>query len=359
MTVFTTDANGRDRLDHPRSVPIQVDGVEVWYFQRICSRIAPSFFYSPELGKKCDAAAATFDGIYISATWTYPILVGARAAHRSGVPYIVSPRGSFMHWSMSQKALKKQIYLKCFERGVIENAHAIHCTSRLEADQTRTHGFPTPMVVVPNPVQTPPRGSLESARVFRRQLGIPEEGSLTIFTGRKHPMKRLDLTIQSFALVSQRLPSAHLAIVGPDDGVEADLRRQIDQLEMADQVHLIGLLEGEDLGTVYSAANLLVMLSQRENFGMAAAEALAFGIPVLLSKDVGLAFEVAAAGAGKVVRPNLPEIANAWLSMLTECDLGEMGKAGRDFVMRELTPASVGRQMLRAFNESIRLEGVG
>ena len=109
-------------------------------------------------------------------------------------------------------------------------------------------------------------------------------------------MKRLDLTIESFALVAQRLPSAHLAIVGPDGGVEAELRRLIDRLGIADQVHLIGLLEGERLGTVYSAANLLVMLSQRENFGMAAAEALAFGVPVLLSEDVGLAIEVAAAG---------------------------------------------------------------
>ncbi len=128
------------------------------------------------------------------------------------------------------------------------------------------------------------------------------------FIGRKHPMKRLDLTIESFALVAQRLPSAHLAIVGPDGGVEAELRRPlIDRLGIADQVHLIGLLEGERLGTVYSAANLLVMLSQRENFGMAAAEALAFGVPVLLSEDVGLAIEVAAAGAGRVVRPNIDE----------------------------------------------------
>lgn len=352
MTVFTTNANGRGRVDEPTSVPVQVDGVEVWYFERICSRVAPMFFYSPELAKKCNAAIAGFDGIYIAGTWTYPMLVGAHAAQKLEVPYVVSPRGSFMHWSMSQKAWKKQIYLKCFERRAIESARAIHCTSAIEAEQTRTYGFSPPMVIVPNPVQALPRGNPESACALRRQLGVPDEGTLTIFTGRKHPMKRLDLTIESFAFVARRLPTAHLAIVGPDYGVEADLRRQIDRLGIAKQVHLIGLLEGEKLGSVYSAANLLVMLSQRENFGMAAAEALAFGVPVLLSEDVGLAVEAAAAGAGKVVRPNINEIGDAWLSMLTECDLAEMGKAGRDFAVRRLSPDSVGRQMLEVFKRT-------
>ena len=155
VTVFTTDANGRGRVDEPTSIPVQVDGVEVWYFPRICSRVAPMFFYSPELSRKCDAAVSGFDGVYIAATWTYPMLAGARAAHRSGVPYVVSPMGSFMHWSMSQKAWKKRIYLRCFERGAMEHACAIHCTSDLEAEQTRRYGF-SPLFVVPNAVQAPP-----------------------------------------------------------------------------------------------------------------------------------------------------------------------------------------------------------
>ncbi len=164
-------------------------------------------------------------------------------------------------------------------------------------------------------------------------------------------MKRLDLTIESFALVAQRLPSAHLAIVGPDGGVEAELRRLIDRLGIADQVHLIGLLEGERLGTVYSAANLLVMLSQRENFGMAAAEALAFGVPVLLSEDVGLAIEVAAAGAGRVVRAEHRRDSTCVAEHAYCRQSCRNGQSGCDFVLEGFRLNLSGAQMLEIFEE--------
>ena len=347
VTIFTTNANGSGKvLGVPTDCPVEVDGVEVHYFPLSWPAMLMPF-YSHALGRACHAYIQEFDVVYLCATWTYPMLAGARAALQANIPYVLSPRGSFMIWSMSQKALKKRLYLALVERALVDHAAAIHCTSLMEKRQTEQWGFRPPCVVIPNGLDLSPFASLSPRRRLRKSLGLPREARLSIFVGRMHPEKRLSLIVEAFAQVAGQLPDTHLAIIGPDAGSGHIARQQVEALGISDRVHFLGLLTGPDLLHTYADADMLILLSHRESFGMAAVEAMAAGLPVLLAKEVGLAEEVAQAGAGYVVSTELDQVASAWSQMLCSSELRQvMGAHGRALVQQRFSSGVVATQML-------------
>lgn len=92
VTVLTTDANGVDLLTVPTRQPVDVDGVPVYYYPRLGSRLAASYYYSPGFKRACQEKIRNFEVVYICGTWTYAMLAGATAALAAGVPFVVSPR---------------------------------------------------------------------------------------------------------------------------------------------------------------------------------------------------------------------------------------------------------------------------
>jgi glycosyltransferase involved in cell wall biosynthesis len=219
----------------------------------------------------------------------------------------------------------------------------------LEAEQTQRFGFKPPIFIVPNSVDLPLPGPRRDRLRIRAELGVPENGTLSLCVGRKHVEKRLDLVIAAFAEVALGLTSARLALVGPDYGAEMKLRQLAHRLKVSDKVIFVGLLQSDQMQDLYSAADVLLMLSRRESFGLSALEALAAGVPVLLSKDVGLADEVGAAGVGRVLpRPIFREVHQVWHEMLLDPGLKDMGLHGRSFAANHFSRRSVAERMLKA-----------
>lgn len=107
-----------------------------------------------------------------------------------------------MTWSMSQKPIKKRAYLELIERRLVNRAAAIHCTSSLEQQQLGPWGFRPPSIIIPNGLDLTPFASLPERGELRRVLGVPQEGTLSLFVGRLHKMKRLERTIQAFVKVA-------------------------------------------------------------------------------------------------------------------------------------------------------------
>jgi glycosyltransferase involved in cell wall biosynthesis len=354
VAVFTTNANGQSDLDVPAHRPIEIDGVLVNYFQR--SHLAPNrYFYAPDLGKACWEHIRNFDIVYICGTWTYPLLPAARAAREADVPYIISPRGSFMTWSMQQKGLKKRLYLLLVERGYMNNATALHCTSKPELEQIKHWRFKPPTALIPNGVDLsvfrtlPPRGKL------RQSLGISETVPVSLFIGRLHKEKRLPRLISVFSKVVKPVRDTHLLIVGGDeDHTGTEIREQVKQMGLSGQVHFTGLLTEDALLQAYTDADVFVLLSYRESFGMVAVEAMATGLPILISSDVGIASEVKQQGAGIVVDAESPHVEEAWRDILLSPEKRrEMGEAGKRLAWGHFSSQSVARQMLGLFNQMI------
>ena len=346
--VLTTDAaSERDSLNVQDGVPIALEGVQISYFARkwVGSPV-PLYFYSPSLKRACDQQVRNYDLIYFSATWTYPLFAGASAAMAERVPYVVSPRGSFMTWSMKIKGLKKRVYLECIERNILDRSAGIHCTSVLEQEQLAQWRFKSSSFVVPNPIDLARFAQLPVRGKFRAKLGIDGGASLTVFVGRLHAEKRLELTVRAFAEVVRSVQNAHLAIVGPDYGCRKSVVELTAHLGLRQRVHFVDMVTGEDLLEVYADGDLLVLLSVRENFGIVAAEAMAAGMPVLLSERVGLASEVRKGGAGFVVGDRLSEISATWATALGDTGAGT---AGKRLASECFSERAVAKRMLEVF----------
>lgn len=356
VTVFTTNANGPGQvLREPVDRAVEINGVEVNYYpvrQRAARYV---LFYAPQLGEACAKRVREFDVVYVNGTWTYPMYAAGTWAHRRRVPYVVSPRGSFMAWSMTQRALKKRLYLALIERRLVNRAAVIVCTTNLEREQLKRWGFEPDVVVAPNGLDGRAYEHLPERGALRGALGIRSEASVSLFVGRLHPMKRLDLVIDAFARVVATGADAHLVIVGPGgDGVRRALTSQVAEFGLGGRVHLMGLLTGRELLQAYSDADMLVLLSHRENFGMVVVEAMAAGLPVLLTEGVGLAQEVAEAGAGYCVEGEPGAVAARWARMLdTPAERHAMGRRGKMMVQERFDSAVVAERTIAVFRDLV------
>jgi glycosyltransferase involved in cell wall biosynthesis len=282
------------------------------------------------------------------------MIPAAEASIKFGVPYVVTTRGGMMRWSMQHKWLKKRLYLKLIEKHWVNRAAALHCTSFLETQEMAPLHLGPPTAIIPNGLDDTWFTSRPSRGAFREKLNIPRDALLSVFVGRLHSRKLLDLTIEAFAVVTHTLPGAHLALVGPDDGAEASLRDLVFRLGISDKVHFCGLMIRPDLDNVYADSDLLVLLAASEAFAMCVAEAMASGVPVLVSHAVGLAREVEQASAGCVVRPDLGEVAKTWLQLILDPRLSESGKRGRELARERFNHRVVATQMLDLFSRVCR-----
>ncbi len=353
VTVFTTNANGEDQLDVPLGQPIDIGGVQVYYFRRIRCLLP---FYSPDLGRACAQRIREYDLVHSSALWTYPMWLAASACRRYNVPRIESPRGGLMSWDLHHKYWKKWLYLALFERARLNTAAAIHCTDEMEQEAIRQLGLKPPTFVVPNPIEFSEFSSLPVRGKLRSRLGLPENSIVTLFLGRISTKKGLDLAIRAFVDVASKYPDAHLVVAGPDDdGSGKRALRLTHQLGLQNQMHFIGMVTGEDRLSALRDADLFILTSYSENFGMAAAEALAAGLPVLLSDQVGIARQVARAGAGSIAPLDVPQIAHAWSTLLgNPGELRAMGERGRKLVQQEYDADAVARKMLDVYRQVIQ-----
>jgi len=356
VTAFTTNANGPGKiLDVSTDHSQLVDGVDVQYFPVNWTGSKLSPFYSAELGRACQERISEFDVVYIPGSWTYPVFAAANAAMKHRIPYVISPRGSFMNWAMGYKGFKKRLYLALVERRIINHAAAIHMTSSLERQQWDQWGFTPLVTTIANGLDTTVYRNLPRRGKLREALNIPPSGTVTLFVGRLHQEKRLELIVASFAIVAAHLPYAHLVIVGKEqDGSGERARKQASQLGLSKRVHFLGQQVGNDLLQAYSDADMLVLLSHRENFGMVVIEALAAGLPVLLSTNVGIAREIDETGAGIMVTPEPDKVATVWKKMLSDVNLrNTMRTKGRTLVSERFEIDAVAVQMLQLFDAVI------
>jgi glycosyltransferase involved in cell wall biosynthesis len=230
-------------------------------------------------------------------------------ALRHGRPYWVVPHGCLDPTGLARRAAGKRLWLWQHGGSLFAEAHALVFATRRERDKaaawTRQHCGPTgnagrPLsVVAPWPVSLPSLAGVEAAReTFRNRHDIPENAPILLWVGRLHTTKRPLHAIHAFA--AAEAGTSHLVIVGMDENLtRARLQAKIPPA-IAGRVHLIGELQGPPLAEVWLAADGYISLSAKENFGYAAADALAHGLPVILSPGHDLAYELPGADRGRL-----------------------------------------------------------
>jgi glycosyltransferase involved in cell wall biosynthesis len=218
----------------------------------------------------------------------------ARWAREHGRPYWSVAEGVLDPWALQRHALAKRLWLARHGRAFFSGATTIFATAR-EQQKAAPLLEGGRSVVIPWPVPLPGLTGREAARAaFRADHGIPDSARVLLFVGRLHPMKRPLDTVDAF--VRADVPDAHLVVVGMEEGITwAELEGRV-PAAMRGRVHMLGQLAGDGLAAAIQASDGFISLSHRENFGYSFAEALAYGLPAIVSAGHDLAYELVGPG---------------------------------------------------------------
>ncbi|MHB8387387.1 glycosyltransferase [Metallibacterium sp.] len=347
-------------LDAPRGVlPVTAnqffdqDGVRY----RLSSVQFRPLFLSFDLWTYLRKSIKTYDVIHVHGLYRFPSTFAAHCARRLGVPYIICPHGAidpYLYRQSSRSVPLKRLYERWFDLPNLHGASAIHYTTEDERERAAFLKLRAPSFVVPNGLDWARFATLPARGAFRARLGIGH-APLVLFLSRLNFKKGLDLLVPAFARVRARCPDAVLAIVGPDnEGYGAKVRGWVAGQGLVDVVRFVDHLDGEAVLHAYVDADVFALPSYTENFGMVVAESLACGTPVVISDQVNIHGEVAAAGAGLVTRCDAGEVAEAICILLADADRRTaMGAAGRALVQRKWTWDVVARQLTAEYEKVI------
>ncbi len=347
VTVLTTNANGSELARVPLETPVDVDGVSVRYFPE--HRVRGGFFYSPALRRACADALHVTDLTYIYGVWNYPAIAAGAECRKAGKPYIVSPRTSLMQWALRHSRLRKRVYMGLFGRRYLNGARAIHYTSDSERAEAEVLQLKPEAFVVANPVDFSEFAELPAKGAFRRARGLASDEPLVLYIGRLEPRKGLELTVRSFAICRRRVPNARLVIAGPArPGYAERLTRLASELGIGDAVDLPGYVNARERLEALVDANLFVLTSYAENFGMAAVEAMASGTATLLSDQVGVAQDLQGTDACDIVPLEENAIGTRMADLLADAQRREtIARTGRAVVMARYRPEAIAREVQR------------
>lgn len=263
----------------------------------------------------------------------------ARVCRRLGLPRLVSTRGMLEPWARRHKKWKKDFAWLAYQHRDILISDGLHATAAQEAENLACLKLDVPVHVIPNGVDIPALRSLPPSGALRTAL----------FIGRLYPVKGLPLLIEGWSRV--RPSGWRLVLVGPDEaGHRAELEVLIARHGLDDVIQFTGPLQGEAKESALFGADLFVLPTHSENFGMAIAEALAHGVPVLTT--VGAPWPALTQQAMGWRTPISVDGLVAGLEAATTADrsaLRAMGARGRAFVTAEFGWDRVARQFLATY----------
>jgi glycosyltransferase involved in cell wall biosynthesis len=269
---------------------------------------APSRWgYAPALRPWLRRHGEAFDAWVVHGLWQYPGFVAPAEAQRCGTPYLVAPHGMLDPWFREQaraRHLRKALYWKLIEHRVLQRACGVLFMA--DDESRRAQGSFRPYAVRPLVVglgvapPTSAAGGADGGEAFFAVHPTLRGRRVLLFLGRLHRKKGIDLLLDAFARTVADEPALALVVAGPDDdGQLAPLQARAHALGLGpQQLVWAGLLQGTMKWSALAAAEAFVLPSHQENFGLAVAEALAAGTPVLVSRRVAVWPRVVEAGAG-------------------------------------------------------------
>ncbi len=235
------------------------------------------------------------------------------------IPYVLEPMG--MHPPRVSGIRKKRVFHWLLGRRMLSAAARVVATSELERTQLLQAGVdPAKVVLRRNGIETNHLLAASTGRDFRVRWQIPPRAPLIVFLGRLAPVKGLELLIA--ALAALPLPEARLVLAGPEDrrGYQRRLQALATESGVSARVLFTGALYDEEKAAALRAANAFVLPSLSENFGVAAAEAMACGTPVIVTERCGIA-EIVAGQGGLVVSADADALRDAITRVLTDAEL--------------------------------------
>ncbi|MFB3916252.1 MAG: glycosyltransferase [Terriglobales bacterium] len=347
VEVATTTANGHETPLIATAEPVPYEGVPARYFPL---QFPARIFRAPRMREFLRKETQTFDLVHVHGLWNWVAWTGVRESARAAVPYVISARGMLEPAALNHRWLGKKIVYRAVEQSNLRNASFLHATAASEQANLLKLNLNVPVVLLPNAVENLiDRNTSRGA--FRRRSGIDATTPLVVWIGRIHRIKRLDLLIEAFRRVRQCC-LAELVIAGPDEtGLRSGLENPIGGEDAG--VHWLGEIDAAAKRELLADADVLVMCSDSESFGMSVLEALSAGVPVVVTRTCPWP-EVESAGCGFWVPQDAAEIAGGILRIISarEC-LPNMRRRAQELVREKYLWSSVARRMTEFYAEAI------
>jgi glycosyltransferase involved in cell wall biosynthesis len=365
VTVLTTDSNGdvgQPPLDVPLDKPVEQDGYQVRYFR--CSPFR-RYKFSIDLLRWLSQHAKEFDLAHIHALFSPVSTAAATVARNKKLPYILRPLGTLDPADLRKKRRFKQIYAALLEGPNLAGAAGIHFTSKQEAKISERFGTNTPDLVIPLGVQPAlvrgeKEGGMTAKGMARMKWGIPDDQPLVLFMSRIDPKKGLNLLIPALERLLAEIVNFHFVLAGaspqsPD--YEKQIIEQVKASPLWSRTTITGFVTGELKTALLQDADLFVLPSYYENFGIAVAEAMVAGTPVVISDQVHIWEEVKDAEAGWV--------SPCEVDALTEClrealdSAGERQRRGanaQDYALKNYSWDAIALAMIQAYQRIVSLQ---
>lgn len=301
-------------------------------------------------GMRAHLETAAFDVIHAHGLWTRQLAYARRAAADFGSVFVISPRGMLARWALRHHPLRKRLARLIVHPGAMSGCDGWHATGPGEAADVAAAGFTQPVCVAPNGVDIPADGDLAGARRWwqEKEPLLASRKPVALFHSRFHKKKRVLELVELWA----SLPDTGwvLALVGiPEDYTVESLKKRVTASGLADRVVVA---DGAETPQPYAAADLFLLPTHSENFGLVVAEALAAGVPALVT-DAAPWSALGVTNAGWCVPWESYRAALEAALATPRSELAAMGARGRAWV-GEAFPWSRTAQILEEFYKQLQ-----
>lgn len=335
-------------------------------FPGIVHALGPSFgtySYNSHLAPWLRQNAARFDAVIVSGIWQYPSFAAWLVSRKIHFPYFVFIHGALDPWfkyTYPLKHLKKWLYWPWAEYRVLRDANAILFTNegeRISASKSFWL-YKANEVVVNYGIGSPQGDSVEQSQIFLDKFPNLHGKRFFLFLGRIHPVKGCDMLINAFMQISDQYPDMQLVMAGPDqEGLQSILMARAVQQGIDERITWTGMLTGDYKWGAYHAADVFILPSHSENFGIVLAEALACNLPVLITDKVNIWREIKGDNAG-IIEPDtlqgIVRLMHKWL-LLTEDERRIMRTNARACFLRRFEIKMVAENFVKSLQPFIKV----
>lgn len=314
------------------SNPITIDGVSVKFFNNSVMR-----WFSLLKEFKIFFESEKPDIVHINGIWTPQNWAFQKSAQKLGIKVIVSPHGMLEPWILAHNPIKKKIALFLYQKRAITQSVCLHATAEMEAENIKALGFKNPIHIIPNGI------NLNDVTSLKEHYGTRK----MVFLSRIHPKKGIEILLEAWENCNTSGWTLEIAGNGDPYYIES-LKQRAQNLK---NVHFVGAKYGLDKWNFLRSADVMVLPTHSENFGIVVAEALAVGVPVITTQ--GTPWEdLETYRCGWWIDLSVKNLENTLVKAINAPTmlLESMGNQGRKLVEEKYNIKKIGTKMVELYN---------
>lgn len=328
VTIYSSDIKRGNLKERVSEMTEIVDGVNIVHFRNVIPYLPEKMglMVTPTMRTTLEQEGKDFDLIHVHEIRGYQHIAVWQFSRKNRMPYIVQAHGILG----AGGGLLRRIYDFVYGSKILKDAAMNIALNELESEQYLASGVPrNRIVIIPNGIDLSEYANLPPKGCFKKKLGIGDGERMVLYLGRIHRIKGIDVLVKAFAGIVGKIDDARLVIAGPDDGYLGELEGLIKALNIGRNVLVTSPLYGKEKLEAYVDADIYVLPSRYEVFGVSVLEAYACGKTVIASSCEGLRELVQDHDTGVLVESgNISELSRALTFALSRntSDLGLRAK---------------------------------